>query len=90
MRKGCFEKLIDGGARKNIPGCEDAKIDPNTFVQTGGPREDGNLCINEGWSFGLPYEVSFVLNFTVDYENHPRGCGPLDQDIMKGKDKNAS
>jgi len=85
MRKECFETLIEGGARKRIPGCEDAKIDPVTFVQTGGPREDKDLCRAEGRSFGLPYEVSLVLNFTVDHDNHPRGCGPLDEDIMKGK-----
>ena len=26
------------------------------------------------FSFYLPYEASFVKNFTVDAENHPRGC----------------
>merc|ERR1719334_877092 len=83
LRKRCFDPKLLGGERRNIPGCEDATIDPVTLVQTGGPRED-RLCGNEGWSFGLVYEVSLVLNFTVDGENHPRGCGPLDKDIMDG------
>ena len=26
------------------------------------------------FAFYLPYEASFVKNFTVDAENHPRGC----------------
>jgi len=85
LRKSCFNTVLNGGARKDIPGCEDAKIDPVTLVQTGGPRENQRLCRNEGWSFGLVYEVSLVLNFTVDSENHPRGCGPLDKDIMIGQ-----
>ena len=25
-------------------------------------------------AFYLPYEIGFVKNFTVDSENHPRGC----------------
>merc|ERR1712002_1398627 len=84
LRKSCFDpKLLGGERRNNIPGCEDATIDPVTLVQTGGPRA-APPCRNEGWSFGLVYEVSLVLNFTVDGENHPRGCGPLDKDIMDG------
>jgi len=90
MRKTCFDTVLEGGSRKDIHGCEDANIDPVTLVQTGGPREDKNICRNEGWSFGLVYEVSLVLNFTVDGENHPRGCGPLDTDIMLGHDLSGS
>ena len=49
------------------------------MVQTGGaPVSWEELCKSEGWTFGLPYEVSFVVNFTVDGENRPRGCGGLD------------
>merc|ERR1711915_689920 len=90
VRKSCFDPVLNGGFRRNIPGCEEATIDPQTLVQVGGPRETRNLCKNEGWSFGLVYEVSMVLNFTVDAENHPRGCGPLDKDMdikfLKTKD----
>ena len=31
----------------------------------------------KGWMFAMPYEVSFVLNFTV-IDSLPRGCGLLD------------
>ena len=49
------------------------------MVQTGGASVSWEeLCKSEGWTFGLPYEVSFVVDFTVDGENRPRGCGALD------------
>lgn len=59
MRKTCFDTVLEVGSRKDIHGCEDANIDPVTLVQTGGPREDKNICRNEGWSFGLVYEVLY-------------------------------
>ena len=58
---------------------QDAELNPVTLIQTGGdavPWEE--LSRTEGWTFGLPYEVSFVVNITVDVEGRPRGCGALD------------
>ena len=53
-------------------GCLNATINQETGVQTGGPP----LAVSRIWgfSFYLPYELSFVKDFTVDAENHPRGC----------------
>ena len=53
-------------------GCSDASINQETGVQTGGPA----WTKKRSWSFTfyLPYELGFVKNFTVDAENHPRGC----------------
>ena len=91
MRVDCFD-FVDGTYVKRpgencqarsfqslIPRSQDAELDLVRMVQTGGaqvPWEE--LCKSEGWTFGLPYEVGFVVNFTVDGENRPRGCGALD------------
>ena len=53
-------------------GCSEASIDQDTGVQTGGPPRIKKR--SWGLSFYLPYEMGFVKNFTVDAENHPRGC----------------
>ena len=52
--------------------CSEATINQTTGVQTGGPANTQK----RSWSFAfyLPYEFGFVKNFTVDAENHPRGC----------------
>ena len=52
--------------------CANATINEETGVQTGGPYQ--NFPKTAGFTFYLPYEMSFVMNFTVDAENHPRGC----------------
>ena len=52
--------------------CEKADINEETGVQTGGPAQ--NSLRSWGFSFYLPYEIGFVKNFTVDSQNHPRGC----------------
>ena len=46
------------------------------FFQIEGPHYTSDLVGPSSYSFTfyLPYEVSFVMNFTVDEENHPRGC----------------
>merc|ERR1719222_1031098 len=52
--------------------CDDASINQETGVQTGGSAQ-----YRKPWrsvAFYLPYEMGFVKNFTVDSENHPRGC----------------
>ena len=61
MRDSSFDSVLQGGKRKNIV----------TLVQTGGPRVNSwHMCRNEGWSWGLVYEVSLVLNFTMDGTTH--------------------
>ena len=52
--------------------CQKAEINQETGVQTGGPPQTSSR--SWGFSFYLPYEMGFVKNFTVDSENHPRGC----------------
>jgi len=52
--------------------CESASINQETGVQTGGPGYGAKG--SKGFTFYLPYEMGFVKNFTVDSENHPRGC----------------
>ena len=52
--------------------CEKADINEETGVQTGGPAQ--NSWRSWGFSFYLPYEIGFVKNFTIDSQNHPRGC----------------
>ena len=52
--------------------CQKAEINKETGVQTGGPPQTSSR--SWGFSFYLPYEMGFVKNFTVDSENHPRGC----------------
>ena len=56
--------------------CKEATIDEESGVQTGGPHVNSDWVGNSSYSFTfyLPYEMSFVMNFTVDNENHPRGC----------------
>merc|ERR1719186_36145 len=82
LREDCFDKINGVWQKKPSLSCSDAELDPITLIQTGGGRSNGNLCKDEGWSFGLPFEVNFVVNFTVDGENRPRGCGPLDGDHL--------
>ena len=57
-------------------GCEEATIDQETGVQKGGPYVTSDMVGKSSYSFTfyLPYEMSFVMDFTVDEENHPRGC----------------
>ena len=52
--------------------CDSATINQETGVQTGGPAQKYPQMMS--FAFYLPYEASFVKNFTIDAENHPRGC----------------
>jgi len=51
---------------------EGVTIDKETGVQLGGPPHHNW----QSWSFTffLTYEMNFMKEFTVDEENHPRGC----------------
>ena len=60
-----YDKLTHGG-------CSEASINEATGVQTGGPPRTKRR--SQSFAFYLPYELGFVKNFTVDAENHPRGC----------------
>ena len=57
-----------------VPAClsDDVTIDEETGVQYGGPA----ISHYQSWAFTfyLPYEMNFVKEFSVDSENHPRGC----------------
>merc|ERR1711899_427078 len=53
--------------------CLKATINQTTGVQMGGPPVESGKGLNS-FAFYLPYEMGFVKNFTVDAENHPRGC----------------
>ena len=81
MRKKCFTRRADGSGfdKKGDSGCEDAElVERDGFlIQTGGPALPMTSACRKGWMFAMPYEVSFVLNFTV-IDNLPRGCGLLD------------
>ena len=73
-RKACFQynyttEVYD---RLTRDGCSEATINQDTGVQTGGPPRRKKR--SHALSFYLPYEMGFVKNFTVDAENHPRGC----------------
>jgi len=56
------------------PGClsEQVTIDEQTGVQFGGPATTNKESYS--LTFYFPYEMNFVMDFTVDEENHPRGC----------------
>ena len=55
-------------------GCldEEVTIDQETGVQFGGPATTNKESYS--FTFYFPYEMNFVMDFTVDKENHPRGC----------------
>ena len=73
-RVHCFEYNYTTASYQPLDrnGCSEASIDPETGVQTGGPAWKKKR--SQGFAFYLPYELGFVKNFTVDAENHPRGC----------------
>ena len=83
MRKKCFVPKADGNGydRKNGEECADAELfEKDGFLyQKGGPPLSENKKCKSGWAFIMPFEVGFVLNFTV-IDNYPRGCGSLDGD----------
>ena len=84
-RKPCFSynyasemyKRLDVSKERGNPEyateCLKATINQETGVQTGGPPVEYSKA-TRSFAFYLPYEMGFVKNFTVDAENHPRGC----------------
>ena len=86
MRQACFKKIAEDGAtltdfvKNDLEGCEKAELmeKDGFFYQKGGPAmSQDESCKHKVLGFVLPYELGFVLNFTVE-NNFPRGCGPLD------------
>ena len=85
MRTQCFFRL-DGKIVKNgwISECESATLEDRDGypVQVGGPPDQsGNGCMPT-WGFAFPYEVGFALNFTVDANKIPTGCGEIEQGLL--------
>jgi len=85
LRETCF-KLINGNWKKlnGIKGCKTAERferDGMSF-QRGGPLKYQNKtipCMNQHQAFAMPYEVGFVIDFDIDEELIPKGCGQLDE-----------
>jgi len=86
MRQACFKKkgeedvTIADFDKEDREGCETAELveKDGFFYQKGGPAmSQDESCQNHIMLFVMPYELGFVLNFTVE-NNFPRGCGPLD------------
>ena len=50
-------------------------------VLRGGVENGGDPCA-KNLQFALPYEVSFVYNFTVNEDNYPGGCHPFEESMV--------
>ena len=78
MRQACFGLRADGAFDHwtHISGCDNAElIQRNGYlVQKGGPPQTrDNLCKRKTLSFVMPYEMNFVLNFTIGEHHLPTG-----------------
>ena len=78
MRQPCFGLRADGAFDHwtHISGCDNAElIQRNGYlVQKGGPPQTRhNLCNRKTLSFVMPYEMNFVLNFTIGEHHLPTG-----------------
>ena len=86
MTVNCFQLQSNNEYTVNsgTPGCDKAElVEKNGILyQVGGPLDSPhNMCHQVFTSqFMMPYEASFVLNFTVGEDNTPSGCGTLDGD----------
>ena len=83
----CFNLQDNGEYALNwwTPGCDQAKlVEKNGILhQIGGPPDSPqNMCnkVAGTGTFMMPYEASFVVNFTIAEDNTPSGCGVLDGD----------
>ena len=78
-RSPCFtyNYTTDTYERRDSGSCSEATINQTTGVQTGGPARTKKR--SQSFAFYLPYELGFVKDFTVDAENHPRGCNIPDR-----------
>ena len=78
QRQRCFGPRADGAFDHwtHISGCETAElIERNGFwVQRGGPPASrDSLCKKKSLTFVMPYEMSFVMNFTIGEHHLPSG-----------------
>ena len=79
-----YNYTTDTYERKASGSCSEATINQTTGVQTGGPPRTKKR--SQSFAFYLPYELGFVKDFTVDAENHPRGCNIPDDYPQKEVD----
>jgi len=87
MTRNCFKLQSNNEYTLNwwTPGCDKAElVEKNGILyQVGGPLDSPeNLCnqVPSHSAFMMPFEASFVLNFTIAEDNTPSGCGTLDGD----------
>lgn len=87
MTRNCFKLQSNNEYTLNwwTPGCDKAElVEKNGILyQVGGPLDSPeNLCntVAGHSAFMMPFEASFVLNFTIAEDNTPSGCGTLDGD----------
>ena len=76
-RRPCFRwnyttEMYDRMSKPEACLSEEVTIDEETGVQFGGPATTNKESYS--LTFYFPYEMNFVMDFTVDAENHPRGC----------------
>ena len=87
MRQRCFVKKPGSSGttlsefdKKALKGCEMAELiskDGFLYQKGGPPMSQDEACKTSIIPFAMPYELGFVLNFTME-NYYPRGCGPLD------------
>ena len=75
-------ELMNRKARKNTGADVVHRPGKRGWFQTGGPPIDRNeqmaQCKASAISFAMPFEVGLAMDFTVDEDNIPGGCGQLD------------
>ena len=83
MRRQCFDNSGKEFVKKAyMEGCESAELieKDGYLIQKGGPAmTQDESCEHSIIAFVMPYELGFVLNYTM-VNHYPRGCGPLDGD----------
>ena len=55
-------------------------IDEQNILRGGGQMNHKHPC-EKSFLFAMPYEVSFVYNFTVNEANYPSGCHPFEESL---------
>ena len=94
LREKCFKWKNEKWSLRSVAGCETANYveKDGKLFQTGGPikyktEEDRakGPCNNQHQTFAMPFEAGFVIDFDIDDENIPKGCGPLNEPFVVGK-----
>ena len=75
-------ELMNRKACKNTGADVEHRAGKRGWFQTGGPpidqRDQEAQCKQSAISFAMPFEVGLAMNFSVDDDNIPGGCGQLD------------